>query len=343
MNFFEPKKKSKVYAFVFLSVFLFLFVSCNNSCSVRSSAASGEDASVSVKILSWNLQTFFDSNFDGIEYSQYASASGGWSKEKYEQRLERLAEVVKECSPDIFVMQELENQDQLYDIFNRLCSNFNFSKNYSYGCFAKEKGSAIGIGILSRYPLIQLRLHSLDIRTEKEKMPSVRPLLKVTVMVKEKPLLLMAGHWKSKSGGAEKSEVWRNYQESVLAKDFLYAQKNKIPAIACGDFNRDISEFLKNDSLQEVANIQLRGSENVNVYSPWFIAEDELYEPGSYFYRNTWERIDHFFAGKYSRISDFKVENNAKWTNENGSPRQYFLKNGSGYSDHFPISCTVSW
>ncbi len=334
-------KKSKIYPVVFLSVFLFLFASCNNSCSVQS--LTNENSGACVKVLSWNLQTFFDSNFDGIEYSEYANASGGWSKEKYDQRLERLATVVKECSPDIFVMQELENQDQLYDIFNRLCSNFNLSKNYNYGCFAKEEGSAIGIGVLSRYPLVQPCLHSLDIRSEKEKMPSVRPLLKVTVMVKEKPLLLMAGHWKSKSGGAEKSEIWRNYQESILAQTFSYAEENKIPAIACGDFNRDISEFLQIKSSQDNSNIQLRGIQTANVYSPWFIEEEKLYEPGSYFYKNNWERIDHFFAGKYSKISDFKVENNAKWSNEDGTPCRFFLKSGSGYSDHFPISCTVSW
>ena len=334
-------KKSKFYPLVFLPVFLFLSASCNNSCSVQ--FIGNESAAASVKVLSWNLQTFFDSNFDGIEYSEYANSSSGWSKEKYDQRLERLATVVKECSQDIFVMQELENQDQLYDIFNRLCSNFNLSKNYNYGCFAKEKGSAIGIGILSRFPLVQPRLHSLDIRSEKEKMPSIRPLLKVTVMVKEKPLLLMAGHWKSKSGGAEKSEVWRNYQESVLAQSFFYAEENKMPVLACGDFNRDISEFLKITTLQKNSNIQLRGSQSADVYSPWFTEEEKLYEPGSYFYRNNWERIDHFFAGKYSKISDFKVENNSKWANEDGSPCRFFLKSGSGYSDHFPISCTVSW
>lgn len=68
-------KKSKFYPLVFLTVFLFLSASCNNSCSVQS--IGNESAAASVKVLSWNLQTFFDSNFDGIEYSEYANSSSG--------------------------------------------------------------------------------------------------------------------------------------------------------------------------------------------------------------------------------------------------------------------------
>ena len=146
------KIRKSVFCFGFaFFVSGFLFCSCSQSCLLAEKNQSKKLNSV--KILNWNLQTFFDGNFSGTEYSEFASGSAGWCKEKYGVRLERLSEVVKACEPDIFVMQELENEDQLYDIFNRLCSNFSISKNYSYGCFYKDEGSAIGLGVLSRFPL----------------------------------------------------------------------------------------------------------------------------------------------------------------------------------------------
>ena len=128
----------------------FVFCSCSQSCSLAEKNKSGQ---VSVKVLNWNLETFFDGNFNGGEYAEFSSGAAGWNKEKYSERLERLSQVVKSVDPDVFVMQELENEDQLYDIFNRLCSNFSLSKNYGYGCFFKEEGGAIGCGVLSRFPL----------------------------------------------------------------------------------------------------------------------------------------------------------------------------------------------
>lgn len=334
--------KKNHFVFTFFASAAFLLLSCSHLENSGQSARQNDgEKTSSIKVLNWNLQTFFDANFDGTEYSQFKNSSAGWSKEKYEERLERLAKVVKSSDPDVLVVQELENAGQLYDIFNRLCSNFNLRKNYSYGCFAKEKGSSIGTAVLSRYPLSSPAVHSLDIRTEPEKMPSMRPLLKVFVTVKEKTLLLMVNHWKSKSGGEEKTEVWRNYQENALAFCFASAAQKGQCAIACGDFNRDVSEFKKMN--EENANIELRGQNPAFVYSPWFDEQNELYEPGSYFYKNEWGRIDHFFAGKGVKISHFAVENDGDWAREDGSPFKYVVRYGSGYSDHFPISCVVSW
>ena len=336
------KIKKSVFCFGFaFFVSGFLFCSCSQSCLLAEKNQS--EKLNSVKILNWNLQTFFDGNFSGTEYSEFASGSAGWCKEKYGVRLVLLSEVVKACEPDIFVMQELENEDQLYDIFNRLCSNFSISKNYSYGCFYKDEGSAIGLGVLSRFPLFGKTVHSLDVRSEAESQPSMRPLLKVFVNVNERPLLLLVNHWKSKSGGAEKSEVWRNFQESVLAQSFAEYEGKNIPVVACGDFNRDILEFRKINGRKLQFNVELRGENPALVYSPWYDSGGNLFEPGSYFYNGNWERIDHFFAGSGANVSDFKVECKGNWSNADGSPSKYILKYGTGYSDHFPVSCVISW
>lgn len=326
----------------FSMYFLPLFFLCQLSMACSFAQQKDSFGTRSVKILDWNLQTFFDGSFDGNEYSEYASSKAGWSHEKYEARLARVAEVVKKIDPDILVMQELEKEGQLYDVYNRLCSNFRISMNYSYGCFAKEEGASIGLGVLSRFPLSNKELHGLDIRSRSLSQPSMRPMLKLNVDVDGKTLVLLVNHWKSKSGG-EESEAWRNQQESVLARAFIEAQRRGEAAVACGDFNRDISEFQIASEASGLFNIELRGKENVKVHSPWYDAGGDLYEPGSYWYKGDWERIDHFFCGAGAAISNFKVERNGEWARPEGTPLKYVVRYGSGYSDHFPISCDVSW
>lgn len=319
---------------------LFFLAHFLSACNFVQQKDSSETSSV--KILDWNLQTFFDGSFDGNEYSEYSSSKAGWSQEKYAVRLERLAEVVKAVDPDVFVMQELEKEEQLYDIYNHLCSNFRISMNYSYGCFAKEDKAPIGVGVLSRFPLSKQELHGLDIRSLSSSQPSMRPMLKINVDVDGKTLVLFVNHWKSKSGGDE-SEIWRDFQESVLARAFINARKGGYAAIACGDFNRDISEFLLLSEPGNAFNVELRGRENIKVRSPWYNSDGALYSTGSYWYKGYWERIDHFFCGAGADISGFKVENSGCWAGAEGAPLKYIVRHGTGYSDHFPVSCVVSW
>lgn len=336
-------KKLTVYLMALIFFALLNFNSCSNSTDYI--GGKGKGTKSEIKVVSWNLETFFDGVFDGNEYYEFSNSSSGWNKEKYYIRLERLVQVAKACDADVMVFEELEKKEQLQDIFNLLCNGFNSSKHYNYGAFSKDEGSSIGCGVLSRYPLEDIRVHGLDIRSEKQKQPSMRSLMKVKVIVNEKPLQIFVNHWKSKSGGEAESEKWRNYQERILSQAFNEAQQNNISCIACGDFNRDIEEFeiINKNKKEGNSNIKLKGEENVEVYSPWITESGSLVEPGSYYYKSRWERIDHFFAGANTFISDFKVENNREWSSLEGYPLRYILRFGSGYSDHFPVSCSVKW
>ncbi len=328
--------------FLFLFLLFILSVSCRLVSSSAGEIAEEDEKCVQAKILNWNLQTFFDASFDGNEYLEFRSASSGWNVSKYEQRLERLSQLIKKSDADILIFEELENKDQLHDIYNRVSGGFNLSKNYSWACFSKEEGGAIGTGILSRWPLSEVSVHALDIRTQKETQPSMRPLLKACVTVKNKKLILFANHWKSKSGGVEKSEVWRNYQEALLAQKIHEVRMNNQAFIAAGDFNRDILEFKRSVSSGPY-NIVLQGKNSESVWSPWFNESGGLSGKGSYWYSGSWERIDHFFTDNAGLITNFSVEDKGPWAKEDGTPLRYYLKNGTGWSDHFPVVCTVCW
>ena len=293
----------------------------------------------SVKILNWNLQTFFDAQFDGNEYNEYRSSKNGWCLERYEARLERLASVLKTLDADVIIMEEIEKEEQLKDITNRLCGTFDFKKLYSYQVFAKHGSDSIGCGVLSRFPMGEIMVHEIDNRVEKNQ-PPMRPIIQFSLYVKDSSLTIFVNHWKSKSGGAEKSEIWRGLQEKQLADLMKKASRHDNPVLACGDFNKDIREFKKN-AVGENEYVILRGKENLRVYSPWLSEDEKILDTGSYWYQNQWERIDHFFSCGAIRLYDFKAESQGEWAYEDGHPRRYQVWSGKGYSDHLPVSCTV--
>lgn len=304
------------------------------SLSVSCSGGKG-DSSSGVSVMNWNLETFFDGEFDGNEYEEFRSGKSGWSREKYKVRLERLASVIRTLDCDIIVMEELEKEGQLQDIRNQLAGSFDFSGRYKYGFFAAEEGASIGCGILSRIPIDDVSVHSLSVSLGKSQ-PSMRPIIKATFSFGEKKLDLFVNHWKSKSGGAEESEVWRDHQErqlSRLVSDSCAAGRG---VLACGDFNRSIEEFEYEKS--DVANVVLKGG--ARVHSPWFGDDGELSEIGSYWYKGAWEYIDNFFSAN-AEIAEFAVCGFGEWCDSEGRPNRYKIYSGDGYSDHLPITCRI--
>ncbi|WP_191014050.1 endonuclease/exonuclease/phosphatase family protein [Treponema zioleckii] len=320
---------------------VFVFLAIFGACAISSSCSESSKNEKEVSILNWNLETFFDAQFDGNEYKEFKNSKSGWSKEKYCARLERLCEVIKAMDCDIVVMEELEKKEQLYDISNRLSGSFSRSDLYSYGCFSAAKNASIGSGIISRYPILNVSVHELSISSEDSSQPSMRPIIQADFLIDGKPLTVFVNHWKSKSGGEAESEVWRDYQEKQLSRLIRSSQKSDYAVIACGDFNRDISEFAFRQG--EKLNISLKGEEETFVHSPWFNQTGELIEPGSYWFRDEWERIDNFFAAENATITYFAPQIGGAWADAEGHPQSYKLYNGSGYSDHLPIKCTVAF
>lgn len=312
------------------------------SCCTNFSDFSKESEQQSLKVMNWNLQTFFDANFDGNEYAEFKNSKKGWTQEKYEVRLDRLASVIKKMDADVIVMEEIEKEAQLQDIKNRLSGTFDFSKTYTHAIFTAEEKSSIGCALLSRYPISDISAHSMEINLE-QKQPAMRPILQCTAQKKGKNLVLFVNHWKSKSGGAEESEIWRKRQEKLLSDLMWKAQKENNAVLAIGDFNKDISEFATFKGKNGKTKILLRGKRKVEAYSPWILEDGTYKEPGSYWYKAEWERIDHFFVAGNAELEEFRAENDGEWADSEGHPRRYQVWNGNGYSDHLPITCTVKF
>ncbi len=335
---------------------------CLSSCRLplagggfRAAGALG-DGEERLRLVSWNVQTFFDAERDGLEYQDFVT-SKGWGQEAYRERLQRLSSSLVELDADVIALEEVENEAVLRDIGNFLCSGWMFGRRYRWAAFCKEPGASLGCAVLSRYPLEDLSCHALDVRSPSPAArPSLRPVMQLRVVKGGRSLVLLVNHWKSMSGGREASEPWRTAQEAVLAA-CLEALEGR-PAVACGDFNRDVRDFAGGDGGLLVLRSGEQGSvampgdggllvlrsgeQGVAVRSPWFSGDGGLVEPGSYHYKEEWSRIDGFLCAGTAVLEDFRPETGGPWCYEDSRiPRKYTVWNGRGYSDHLPISCTV--
>jgi len=334
-----------------------LCCSCSGGCYAQTEA-DGAIQEHPFSVVNWNTQTFFDANRDGCEYEEFQKA-GDWNKEKYQERIRRLCQVISTLDADLFILEEIENDGVLLDIANELSGKqqgWNQKKFWNYSLFAKEEGSAIGIGFFSRFPLSEARTHSMDVRIHKEKQPAMRHMIEAYLSIADKKVVILANHWKSKVGGEEENEIWRDWQENILARRLSELKKDEsiTAAILCGDFNRDAADFICNfksfdNYIPGEANTIFRYAlfgytDYTSAESIWFTdSGNYTNKNGSYFYDDDWERIDNILVSGKIKILDSEPCAIQPWASVKGYPIAYRLFSGEGYSDHLPVMARLAF
>jgi len=321
----------------------------NSSKDNGSSDSTTASSNAKFTLACWNAQTFFDAEVDGTEYADYKNLSK-WSREKYMARLGRLCQVMTTLNPDVMVLEEIENAAVVQDIANQLMGNtWSKKNNWSYATFAKNEGAAIGCAIFSKFPLTGAKVHVLDIRTQVESQPESRPMLQVSIDVDGRQVEVFVNHWKSKSGGKEETEIWRDWQELVCEREVAKVCGGSCSwaCVVCGDFNRDAVDFVYEAGSSaggKKGNILFRGMDGTfRLFSPWFTVSGALIGGvGSYYYQNNWERIDNIFICGNITVSNFGSRREGDWADSNGIPNSFKLFSGEGYSDHLPLMCTLT-
>ena len=337
-------------------VFILLLAGCEG---VGSRAA---PESKEFTVMVWNVQNLFDGEENGYEYAEFREEAG-WTQEKYRARIVAISQAIGLTAdiaaiPDLIGLVEVENGGVLDD----LCKGSLSKHEYRWTAFANLPGSALGIGILSRFPLKDARAHSIT--AGKETAP--RPVLEVRVEPRGKPLVFLLCHWKSKLGND--TEALRRASARVIQRRLCELKKTEpeTPVIVMGDLNENYDEFyrelqysallpddpdavglaeqsfLGRDFLVLSAKKPPRSLYVENIpalYSPW---EEEL-ESGSYYYKGNWETIDHFLLSEGAfndsgwEYSGFRVLNEEPFANSKGTPNIYAIKSGKGLSDHLPL------
>ena len=330
------------------------------------SATQAPTGSEQLTIASWNVQNLFDGSDNGFEYDEFKN-SAGWNDEKYRARLNSISAVLRESfNPDILAVTEVENAAVIQDLAESC------GKDYLWTFFTGDPDNSIGLGVLSKLPLIETRAHSVHFPDGS--IP--RPVAEVWVDTGAGPLVLLVCHWKSKRDGERKTEALRQAGAALVARRLgeISVESPETPVIILGDLNENYDEFtrieaaylsaLLPDTDEAVAFIPkipvsprpgfqdflVISSEKPPrtdffaetagvVYSPW--PEEELL--GSYYYRDSWETIDHFLlnAALFNRrgwnYERFRVHAEPPFTNADGQPHAYNPRTGNGLSDHLPI------
>lgn len=292
---------------------------------------------ITVSILFWNLENFFDWRSDGASYDTVFTPSGErhWTYNRFKKKCADVAKALLWCAsqegglPDVIGFAEIENKVVLksllrYTIFEKL--------DYEVVHFESPDRRGIDVGLLyreSRLRLLAARPVGVRAVRGSDTLKTRDILVADFVSATGDTLTVTVNHHPSKFGGGD--SAWRR----KAALEALAAVADSARAagslfIAMGDFNdtpdeaayRDFSRAtgLKNLALPLAA----RGK-------------------GTIRYEGRWELIDHFYVSKTAsaemkimRVPFLMTRDNV---HSGEKPLRTYIgpRYAGGVSDHLPI------
>jgi endonuclease/exonuclease/phosphatase family metal-dependent hydrolase len=335
-----------------------------------------EDSGKGIRIMTYNVQEFFDDVDNGTEFIEYDPGKGKWNSWLFKERLEKIIHVITSSvpgGPDIIALQEIENMNTLGSLLDSRLRGM----GYTYMVMAPEQGSVMNTGIISRIPLHCVRAYSLR---QYEGRPQ-RKVIEVEIHYKGEVLYLFNNHWKSKRGGIIKTEEARKEAASILI-----SRINEITAIdpfadiiVLGDLNENVDEYDKIGGIYQTALVPSSIIDRTDYYDSsiflisepgefqryssgkppgnppclffdsWY--EESVNEQGSYVFHQQWQTPDHILLscglfhskGFIYKEDSFLVMNNPFLRDPLTSfPLMWdHTKGKRGYSDHLPLLITV--
>lgn len=359
------KRRSRgfVITLTALAAFGALLVSCAR-CSLG-----GPGTPETLTLMSYNVENLFDGVDNGTEYREFDPGESEWTVDLYYRRMFNLAEVVDAAckgGPDVLVLQEVENAA----VVETLKSEILRRHRYRYAAVTDTPDSAVQLAVLSRYPILRRRSHGICLGGG-----VYRDILEVTLKAGDAELVLFNNHWKSKSGGAEKTEPARIMAAEVLRQRIgeITALRAGADIVALGDLNENADESVRLGGAyptalriagpaeappEDVPGLFISGDPGMVsaasscavpvLYSPWLDpgrpAEDLK---GSYYYDGCWETIDHALlsAGLFDETgftyAAFRPVAEDFLLTPRGHPKKWITTTASGYSDHLPLLLTL--
>ncbi|MFH1503822.1 MAG: helix-hairpin-helix domain-containing protein [Candidatus Omnitrophota bacterium] len=310
------------------------------------------------KIVSYNVENLFDLTKDGTEYIEYVPNSGhGWNKDIVDIKVSNIAKVIKDLSADVVALQEIESKKALILLQNKLRK---FNVDYPYIEIADSKATTVKCAILSKFPIVNKKDIEINNRFE-------RNILKITLDIEDRPLILFVNHWKSKQSPESQRIVYAKKLREEIDK-----LKEGVDFILTGDFNSNYNEyetFRDSKSLNDTAGITGINHILGTIKGSGIVNEKILMEqPGNEYLYNLWlevnksRRWSHNFFGDKNSLDNIIVSkglyDNQGISYVDGSFDKFdsgylFKRNavyrwqisekgrgkhlGQGYSDHLPV------
>ncbi|MDR1107480.1 MAG: endonuclease/exonuclease/phosphatase family protein, partial [Spirochaetaceae bacterium] len=286
-------------------------------------------------------------------------------------RITSLSQAAEHLSADVLAIIEVEN----VQILDTLGSDLWAKQKYPWTFFANSPGSSLGLGVLSRFPFTKTKTHSAVYGTE----ATPRPVAELWLEPEGQPLVLFVCHWKSKLGGDKKTESLRRAAAWIINRRIGEIRQDdpEIPVIILGDLNENHDEFYRQKGEficallpddPDAAELAGKNPTGIKIYDDFLVVSGEkpprtayfapgspaLYSPwgielspGSYYYRNAWETIDHLllsealFDGRGWDFDSCLVMDQEPFLNAKGHPNTYNPRTGFGLSDHLPLKLVL--
>ena len=347
-------KKTKLYgktlqgifsAVCFTVILPALGAGCSG-CDISADDGNNIESKNSLLIMTWNVQNLFDGKDDGTEYPEFTEEEG-WSKEKYRGRLNVIAAAIEGMGkkPDVIAMQEVESLAVMNDLASSLSEH-----GYRWTQFGKIPGMALGVGLISRFPLTGSKSHSVYVDGE----IAPRPMLEAMLVDEdnEASLVLFVCHWKSKLGGDDVTENTRRASARIILRRLREMKESgdNIPAIVMGDFNENYDEFYRRSGIEICALLpdDPRSAELAGLYGMDESSEEtdklinELQKDFIIITKNKPPSTRFFPAGAFSMYSPWTDEvENASAAEGSGGDGTYYYRNNWETIDHFLLSAEL--
>ncbi|NJL77510.1 MAG: endonuclease/exonuclease/phosphatase family protein [Saprospiraceae bacterium] len=305
----------------------------------------------------YNLENLFDYEDDPLINDEEYTPSGSklWTKEMYESKSQRMAEVIAQLSvelnPDgvaILGVAEIENKRVLEDLVKqpKLAA-----RNYQIVHYDSPDRRGIDVGLLYQPKYFQVtgsRPIPLLIYEADSSRIFTRDILYVSGVHDNEPLHILVNHWPSRRGGEQTTRALREAGAAVCKSvvDSLTALDPNVKVIIMGDLNDDPV----NASVRKVLQCE-REKEAVEV--------GKLYNPmenyfrrgiGTLAYNDAWNLFDQIILspGLVKGTSGYTfykshIFNEPFLVQKSGQFKGYPLRTHAGdnylggYSDHFPV------
>lgn len=295
------------------------------------------------KLMFWNVENLFDTiddprkndnEFTPNSYKRYTARA-------YQLKIENLAEIINDISPDIIGLAEVENIRTL----NLLSELLKYQLYWEIILIECDDVRGIDVALMYRsdkFNLVDTVSHKINLNSYRP----TRDILEVNLETdSENIFTVLVNHWPSRYGGQKKSEPHRITAAETL-KNIVKKIQTKSPnrdIIVTGDFNDTFSDR----SFQEILDAK-KDFNNKN----FLVDPLANINKGTNYYHGKWSLLDHFLLNANlndnknvnyktnSAIiykSDKLIEGETKYFS--GFPFRFYNINriNSGYSDHLPI------
>ena len=315
----------------------------------------------------WNLENLFDFEDDPENPGDDEFLpEKEWDQERYQRKLDHLSQAVVSLDAQLIAVCEVENRRVLKDLIGQPQLA---SQGWSIAHIDSPDHRGIDLALLYREPFSMPGKPVLHPIALGEGFSPTRGVLEVALKVAEQDLVVLVNHWPSRYGGQEASAPKRAAAALTVRNltDLHLAENPAADILIVGDLNDDPWD----ESVRRVLNAVREERSETHPYNTIPRANQpfspRLWNPswsfaggsdtGTYYYWNDWSwncfdqiivtpgLLDQIGIGLIPGSVEVHTPEFLKDSEKNAYRparfRKFRGKWEEGFSDHFPVKCTI--